>query len=134
MLGYVKSKFHIKDSWQDAPESSRYKSVEPQIRNVADGEVGPEGENFDDFPRRFVGDILKGASGQVWRGAKAQTVKALGHAPMSLLVCDGPSRKGLLRWVTVVLTRLIGRHARTRQWIGCHGKECREKVAARVTD
>ena len=87
MLGNLESNFHNNDSWQGLPESSRYKSIEAQIANSAEGKIGPEKEKADDFVKRFVDDILRGASGQVWRGAAAQTVRAIGHhAPMSVLV------------------------------------------------
>lgn len=87
MLGNLESNIHTKDSWRGLPESSRYKSVETQIANSAEGKIGPEKEKADDFAKRFVDDILRGTSGQVWRGAAAQTVRAIGHhAPMSVLV------------------------------------------------
>ena len=87
MLGNIKSNFHLNDSWQGMPDTSRYKSVEPQIAKNAEGKIGPKKDEVEDFARRFVSDILRGASGQVWRGAKAQTVRAIGHhAPMGLLV------------------------------------------------
>ncbi|KAL8723688.1 MAG: hypothetical protein Q9181_007229 [Wetmoreana brouardii] len=90
MLGSVDSNFHANDSWQVLPESSRYKTVESQIAKTAEGKIGPKKEKLDDFARRFVGDILKGGSGQIWRGAMAQTVRVMGyHAPMSVLArCD----------------------------------------------
>ena len=89
MLGSIESNIHVNDSWQGVPESSRYKSAEAQIAKQAEGMIGPKKEKVEDFARRFADDILKGASGQVWRGAMAQTTRALGyHAPMSLLVCD----------------------------------------------
>lgn len=89
MLGNIESNFHVNDSWQPMAESSRYKSVEPQIAKVAEGEIGVKRERVEDFARRFVGDVLSGTSGQVWIGAKAQTVRAIGqHAPYSVLVCD----------------------------------------------
>lgn len=53
----------------------------------AEGKIGPKLEKADDFARHFLADVLGGASGQVWRGAGAQTVRAVGyHAPMSVLV------------------------------------------------
>lgn len=79
MLGNIESNFHINDSWQGLPESSRYKSVEPQILKSAQREIGPEKTKVDDFAQLFVGDVLSGASGQVWRGAMAQTTRAIGH-------------------------------------------------------
>ena len=94
MLGNIESNFHDNDFWRGIPESSRYKSVESQIAKTAKGEGGPELEKAKDFAKRFVGDILSGTSGQVWRGAKAQTVRFIGHyAPMRVLVSTIPSSK-----------------------------------------
>ena len=89
MLGNIESKFHQNDSWQDQglPETSPYKMLEPQIAKSADGKVGPKKQRTEEFARRFVGDVLNGASGKVWRGAMAQTVRAVGyHAPMFIQV------------------------------------------------
>ncbi|KAL8897005.1 MAG: hypothetical protein Q9207_007433 [Kuettlingeria erythrocarpa] len=73
MLGNIESNFHLNDSWQGLPPSSRYKSVESHIAKTAEGKIGPKKEKAEDFARRFVEDILRDASGQVWRGAMAQT-------------------------------------------------------------
>ena len=87
MLGHIQSNFHDNDRWVGLSESSYYKSIEPQIAKAATSEVGPLMEKVEDFAKHFVTDILRGASGQVWRGAMAQTVRALAyHAPMRLLV------------------------------------------------
>lgn len=95
MLGNIESNFHANDSWQGLlPESSRYKSVEAQISKSAEGKVGPKKEKVDDLARRLVGDILSGTSGQVWRGAMAQTVRVLAyHAPTRVLVCNDSSSR-----------------------------------------
>ncbi|KAL8718430.1 MAG: hypothetical protein Q9225_004429 [Loekoesia sp. 1 TL-2023] len=86
MLGNIESNFHANDSWQGLPEASRYKSVESEIAKTAEGKIGPTKEKLDDFACHFVGDILTGASGQVWRGKMAQTVRVMGyHAPTSVL-------------------------------------------------
>jgi hypothetical protein len=87
MLGKIESKFHDNDAWEGLPESSPYKGVENQIRLTACGAVGPKCEKLDEFAARFVDDITGGASGQVWRGAMAQTTRFMAyHAPTSLLV------------------------------------------------
>lgn len=87
MLGNIESNFHSNDSWQGLPDMSRYKSVESQIAKTAEGKIGPKMEKADDFARRFVEDVLSGTSGQVWRGAMAQTVRVLAyHAPTRVLV------------------------------------------------
>jgi len=89
VLGHIEFSFHVNDSWQWLPESSRYKSVEAQIAKSAEGKGSPKAESAEDFTRRSVGDVLGGASGQVWRGAKAQTVRVVGQlAPVRILVCD----------------------------------------------
>lgn len=89
MLGNIESNFHINDSWKGLPATSNYKSVQTQIAKTAEGNIGPKKEKADDFARRFVEDILSGKSGQVWRGAMAQTVRALAyHAPAMILVRD----------------------------------------------
>ncbi|CAF9914552.1 MAG: hypothetical protein HETSPECPRED_002011 [Heterodermia speciosa] len=86
MLGHIESNVHANDPWSGLPESSRYKAVEAQMARFAEGKIGPKLEKVDDFARRFVADVLGGASGQVWRGAGALTVRALGyHAPMSVM-------------------------------------------------
>ncbi|KAL8968539.1 MAG: hypothetical protein Q9183_002419 [Haloplaca sp. 2 TL-2023] len=86
MLGKIESNFHINDSWQGLPASSNYKSVDTQIARTAEGKIGPKKEKAEDFARRFVEDILRGMSGQVWRGAMAQTVRVLAyHAPARVL-------------------------------------------------
>ncbi len=89
VLGHIESSFHVNNSWQGLPEPSRYKSVEAEIAKSAEGKGTPKAERAEDFKRRFVGDVLGGASGQVRRGAKAQTLRVVGqHAPMRILVCD----------------------------------------------
>ena len=91
MLGAIESNFHDNDSWHGIPETSRYKSIEPQIARKAAGTDDLKRDDVDEFARQFVNDVLKGASGQVWRGAKAQTCRVLGHhAPIGLLVCRHP--------------------------------------------
>ena len=90
--------------------SSTYKSVESQITKSAEGKVGPKKEKAEDFAQRFVDDVLRGASGQVWRGAMAQTVRAIGHhAPMRVLVRNNLILRGVLGRGTIVLTRMLGR-------------------------
>ena len=102
MLGSIESNIHVNDSWQGVPESSRYKSVEAQIAKVAEGNVGPKKEKVEDFAQRFTDDVLRGASGQIWRGAMAQTTRAIGyHAPTRVLVCNN-----------IVLGRLLRRNDR----------------------
>ena len=92
MLGRIQSNIYHNDTWKGLPESSRYQSVEPQMAKGADGNIGPKPEDAHEFAQRFVSDILGGASGQIWRGAKAQTVRAVGyHAPAAILVRSGPS-------------------------------------------
>ena len=89
MLGNIESNFRINDSWQGLPATSNYKSVHTQIAKTAEGKIGPKKEKAEDFARRFVEDILNGISGQVWRGAMAQTVRVLAyHAPARVLVRD----------------------------------------------
>ncbi|CAF9941873.1 hypothetical protein IMSHALPRED_003072 [Imshaugia aleurites] len=86
MLGKIESNLHVNDFWQGLSRSSTYNQIESQIAKTAEGEIGPKKEKAEDFARRFVDDILRGASGQVWRGAMAQTVRATGnHAPMKVL-------------------------------------------------
>ena len=87
MLGNIESHFHENDSWQGLEESSLYKSVESQVAKTATGNIGPKKEKVMEFAGRFVDDIIRGASGQVWRGAMAQTVRFMAyHAPTRLLV------------------------------------------------
>ena len=87
MLGNVQSNFHANDFWHGISESSRYKSVEIQIANTAEGKIGPKAEEAGTFAKHFVDDVLNGKSGQVWRGPMAQTVRAMGyHAPTKVLV------------------------------------------------
>ena len=89
MLGNIESNFHVNDSWQGLPATSNYKSVQTQIAKTAEGKIGPKKEKAEDFARRFAEDILGGTSGQVWRGAMAQTVRVLAyHAPARVLVRD----------------------------------------------
>ena len=130
MLGHIESKIHDNDSWRGLPESSRYKAVEEQIAKTAEGKIGPKLEKVDDFARRFVADILGGATGQVWRGAGAQSVRAIGyHAPTSIIVRVKFMKHISLTWqVEVLLTNATGLLDLTRKWIECHGKGCCEKV------
>ena len=87
MLGSVESNFHTDDAWRGLPASSLYKSVEAQVTRTAAGQAGPKKEGVGEFAARFADDITNGASGQVWRGAMAQTTRFMAyHAPMSLLV------------------------------------------------
>ena len=76
------------DTWRGVGESSMYKSIEPKIARTAEGKIGPKKESAEVFARRFVDDILKGRSGQIWR-PMAQTTRAIGyHAPASVVVRD----------------------------------------------
>ena len=89
MLGHIESNFHVNDSWQGLPASSNYKSVEEQIAKSAQGKTGSKAEDLEDFARGLISDVLRGRSGQVWRGNRAQTVRFIGyHAPSSIIVCD----------------------------------------------
>lgn len=89
MLGSIESNFQNNDKWHGAGESSIYKSIESKITRTAEGKIGPKKENAEVFARRFVDDVLRGVSGQVWRGAMAQTTRAVGyHAPASVVVRD----------------------------------------------
>lgn len=98
MLGSIESNFQVNDSWQGVPDSSRYKSAEAQIAKSAEGKVGPKKEKVEDFARRFTDDVLKGASGQIWRGAMAQTTRVIGHhAPMRVLVCNNLVLRRLIK-------------------------------------
>lgn len=49
MLGNIESNFHVNDSWQGIPESSRYKLVEQQIAKTAEGKVGPKKDKVEEF-------------------------------------------------------------------------------------
>jgi len=75
VLGHIEFSFHVNDSWQWLPESSRYKSVEAEITKSAEGKGSPKAESAEDFKRRFVGDVLGGASGE---GAEVLRRRLLG--------------------------------------------------------
>jgi len=99
VLGHIEFSFHVNDSRQWLPESSRYKSVEAEIAKSAEGKGSPKAESAEDFTRPSVGDVLGGASGQVCRGAKAQTIRVVGQlAPVRILVCDDFVLSVLLGW------------------------------------
>ena len=87
MLGHIESNIHTNDSWKGLSETSRYALAEPQIANFAEGKIGPKPEKPEEFARHLVEDVLGGKSGQIWRGAMAQTTRAVAyHAPGRLLV------------------------------------------------
>ena len=59
------------------------------IRYFAPRIAGPEGGDLEGFAPRFVSDRLSSASSRLCTGARSQTVRVFGHAPVSVLVRDG---------------------------------------------
>lgn len=59
----------------ELPSTSLYKSIEKQIAARARGEDGTPRMEPSVYAEKVVGDILGGASGQIWRGGYASLVR-----------------------------------------------------------
>lgn len=57
------------------PASSRYKSIEKEIANRAVGKDGTPRMEPSAYAERVVGDVLRGANWQIWRGGYASIVR-----------------------------------------------------------
>ena len=57
------------------PPTSLYKGIEKQIAARARGDDGMPRTEPSVYAERVVGDILAGASGQIWRGGYASVVR-----------------------------------------------------------
>lgn len=69
------------------PATSRYKSIEKEIASLARGEDGTPRMEPSVYAEKVVGDIMGGASGQIWRGGHASIVRfALSKLPVMVSV------------------------------------------------
>lgn len=69
------------------PATSRYKSTEKEIASRARGEDGTPRMEPSVYAEKVVGDIMGGASGQIWRGGYASIVRfALSKLPVMVSV------------------------------------------------
>ena len=69
------------------PHTSRYKSIEKEIAGRARGEDGTPRMEASVYAEKVVGDVLGGASGQIWRGGYASIIQFfLSRLPASVSV------------------------------------------------
>ena len=74
------------EDWK-LPEGSLYKEIEDTIASRARGNDPVKRMATSDYANKVVGDILGGATGRVWRGSMATTMKyVLAMVPTSVLV------------------------------------------------
>ncbi|KAI0813330.1 putative short-chain dehydrogenase/reductase [Xylaria sp. FL0064] len=59
------------------PENSYYKPIEKLLEHERAGKHALQGENVDVTARNLVDDVLSGANGCIWRGAKSTDAKWL---------------------------------------------------------
>ena len=72
---------------QRLPEDSLYKAAEEKIALRTTGKDVPQRSKREDFARDLVKDILRGASGKVYKGAMASSIRfASTYIPTSVLV------------------------------------------------
>ena len=75
------------------PPSSRYKRIEKEVAARARGEDGTPRMEPSVYAEKVVGDVLRGCSGQVWRGGYAWAVRwVLSRLPSSVSVSDSNDR------------------------------------------
>ncbi|OGM40780.1 hypothetical protein ABOM_011127, partial [Aspergillus bombycis] len=86
-------KTNIYRGFQDSPlpEHSMYKAAATEITELANGGLVAAAMLPSTFARKVVGDLLRGASGTIWRGTFATSVWILSFMPAWLVVCLSPT-------------------------------------------
>ena len=80
-----KAQTHFED-WK-LPKDSIYASIEDIIANRASGNDGSKRQNTDVYAAQVVDDIIHGATGKVWRGEGAGSIKfATAYVPQGMIV------------------------------------------------
>lgn len=108
MVGHVESNFHKNDTWPGLSESSHWKPFESFARSVNSGDMAPL-ESQEKFARNFVGDIVGGASGRVYRGKAAKASSWAAHFAPTFVLVSVPFLAGL-RWRLERVTDPTDRH------------------------
>jgi 1-acylglycerone phosphate reductase len=75
VTGAVKSKGQTYFEDWSLPEGSIYKPIEEIVHQRANGIDGAKREPTMEYAKNVVEDIISGATGKVWRGAQAGSVK-----------------------------------------------------------
>jgi 1-acylglycerone phosphate reductase len=57
------------------PSSSKYASMEKQLMEMGEGNDGISRMSSQDYAERVVSDVLKGATGLIWRGNNASMTR-----------------------------------------------------------
>lgn len=69
------------------PPTSQYLSIEEKIAARGRGEHGQSKMTPEHFAEKVVGDVLAGASGKIWRGSLASTIRFISnYVPASFFV------------------------------------------------
>jgi len=101
VTGAVKSNGQTYFGDWSLPDDSIYKHIEEIIHQRACGIDGAEREPTIKYANNVVEDIIGGATGKVWRGARAGSVKfGSTYLPQTLMVCHtylDHTRKALMR-------------------------------------
>jgi 1-acylglycerone phosphate reductase len=87
VIGGVQTEFVSNEVGLGVLESSHYKSIESYVFKQTSQEGGFTFESLETFVDHLIGDIVRGATGPVYRGYRAQTARLLAyHVPTSILV------------------------------------------------
>ena len=90
MVGTVGSNFFENAPEHKLPAGSVYEPIQAQIAECAAGKGNPKQMDVDVFAGRVIGDVLGAATGRVWRGSMASTVKWVSKlVPTFILVSRG---------------------------------------------
>ena len=75
MLGAVDTNFHLNTAPHQLPEDSMYNSVSKTLVDADAGKLNPAGTDVKKLAERVIGDILTGATGEVFRANMSTTTK-----------------------------------------------------------
>ena len=75
VTGSIETKIHTNGPEPDLPPSSRYLPAQKRIVERSQGNDGIGRMTTEEFAARVVKDVLGGATGKIWRGKNATTVR-----------------------------------------------------------
>lgn len=89
ITGAIETNLFVNAPEHRLPADSIYKAAKSEVSARATGTDVSQHSKREDFARDLVKDILGGASGKVYRGAMASTIRfASTYLPTSVLVCE----------------------------------------------
>jgi 1-acylglycerone phosphate reductase len=77
ITGTIKTNLNQNSTKMTLPAHSIYEPVEEHLDKMRQGLAHPNGTDPSDYAQQVVGDILRGVTGNIWRGANTTLTRYL---------------------------------------------------------